>query len=100
MECPIWSKLTFELNKKTTISNSQSHPAPQAGNYLRDDTVSSTIQIVSAAPLERQAYAAMRLWTALELVAESAAAGDKQPLVQVRGGSGLLRNDDEVLRVH
>ncbi|XP_045445657.1 AP-1 complex subunit gamma-1 [Melitaea cinxia] len=55
----------------------------KAGNYLRDDTVSSTLQIVSAAPGERQAYAAMRLWTSLERSAVSADATERQPLVQV-----------------
>ncbi|KAL0893604.1 hypothetical protein ABMA27_013782 [Loxostege sticticalis] len=55
----------------------------KAGNYLRDDTVSSTIQIVSSAPAERQAYAAMRLWTSLERSAVSGDATEKQPLVQV-----------------
>ncbi|XP_059060713.1 AP-1 complex subunit gamma-1 [Achroia grisella] len=55
----------------------------KAGNYLRDDTVSSTIQIVSSAPMERQAYASMRLWTALERSAVSGDATEKQPLVQV-----------------
>ncbi|XP_052755150.1 AP-1 complex subunit gamma-1 isoform X3 [Galleria mellonella] len=55
----------------------------KAGNYLRDDTVSSTIQIVSSAPMERQAYASMRLWTALERSAISGDATEKQPLVQV-----------------
>ncbi|CAG5011752.1 unnamed protein product [Parnassius apollo] len=55
----------------------------KAGNYLRDDTVSSTIQIISAAPTERQAYAAMRLWTSLERSAVSGDATEKQPLVQV-----------------
>lgn len=56
---------------------------PQAGNYLRDDTVSSTLQIVSSAAPERQAYAAMRLWTSLERSAVSGDATEKQPLVQV-----------------
>ncbi|KAM3961866.1 adaptor protein complex 1, gamma subunit [Aphomia sociella] len=55
----------------------------KAGNYLRDDTVSSTIQIVSSAPMERQAYAAMRLWSSLERSAISGDATEKQPLVQV-----------------
>lgn len=55
----------------------------KAGNYLRDDTVSSTIQIVSCAPPERQAYAAMRLWTSLESSAISGDATEKQPLLQV-----------------
>ncbi|XP_050344966.1 AP-1 complex subunit gamma-1 isoform X3 [Nymphalis io] len=55
----------------------------KAGNYLRDDTVSSTLQIVSAAPGERQAYAAMRLWGSLERAAVCADATEKQPLVQV-----------------
>ncbi|XP_045542739.1 AP-1 complex subunit gamma-1 [Papilio machaon] len=55
----------------------------KAGNYLRDDTVSSTIQIISAAPAERQAYASMRLWTSLERSAVSGDATEKQPLVQV-----------------
>ncbi|CAH0718797.1 unnamed protein product, partial [Brenthis ino] len=55
----------------------------KAGNYLRDDTVSSTLQIVSAAPGARQAYAAMRLWTSLERSALAADATEKQPLIQV-----------------
>ncbi|CAH1646276.1 unnamed protein product [Spodoptera littoralis] len=55
----------------------------KAGNYLRDDTVSSTLQIVSSAAPERQAYAAMRLWTSLERSAVSGDATEKQPLVQV-----------------
>ncbi|CAB3251953.1 unnamed protein product [Arctia plantaginis] len=55
----------------------------KAGNYLRDDTVSSTLQIVSGAAAERQAYAAMRLWTSLERSAVSGDATEKQPLVQV-----------------
>ncbi|CAH0406662.1 unnamed protein product [Chilo suppressalis] len=55
----------------------------KAGNYLRDDTVSSTIQIISAAAAERQAYASMRLWTALEQSAISGLATERQPLVQV-----------------
>ncbi|XP_038215171.1 AP-1 complex subunit gamma-1 isoform X2 [Zerene cesonia] len=55
----------------------------KAGNYLRDDTVSNTIQIVSAAPGERQAYAAMRLWISLERAAVCGDATEKQPLVQV-----------------
>ncbi|XP_026329536.1 AP-1 complex subunit gamma-1 isoform X2 [Hyposmocoma kahamanoa] len=55
----------------------------KAGNYVRDDTVSSTIQIVSSAAAERQAYAAMRLWTSLERCAVNGDATEKQPLVQV-----------------
>ncbi|CAG9783529.1 unnamed protein product [Diatraea saccharalis] len=55
----------------------------KAGNYLRDDTVSSTIQIISSSAGERQAYAAMRLWTALERSAISGLATERQPLVQV-----------------
>ncbi|XP_063892375.1 AP-1 complex subunit gamma-1 isoform X2 [Helicoverpa armigera] len=55
----------------------------KAGNYLRDDTVSSTLQIVSSAAPERQAYAAMRLWTSLERSAVSGDATEKQPLIQV-----------------
>lgn len=55
----------------------------KAGNYLRDDTVSSTLQIVSSAAPERQAYAAMRLWSSLERSAVSGDATEKQPLVQV-----------------
>ncbi|XP_072943636.1 AP-1 complex subunit gamma-1 isoform X2 [Epargyreus clarus] len=55
----------------------------KAGNYLRDDTVSGTLQIVSAAAGERQAYAAMRLWSALERAACAGDASEKQPLVQV-----------------
>ncbi|GBP26194.1 hypothetical protein EVAR_74956_1 [Eumeta japonica] len=55
----------------------------KAGNYLRDDTVSSTIQIVSSSVAERQGYAAMRLWTSLERSAISGDSSDKQPLVQI-----------------
>ncbi|XP_075969202.1 adaptor protein complex 1, gamma subunit isoform X2 [Anticarsia gemmatalis] len=55
----------------------------KAGNYLRDDTVSSTLQIVSGAAAERQAYAAMRLWTSLQRSATSGDATEKQPLIQV-----------------
>nr|XP_013190038.1 unnamed protein product [Amyelois transitella] len=55
----------------------------KAGNYLRDDTVSSTIQIISAAVSSRQAYAAMRLWCSLERSAVQGDATEKQPLVQV-----------------
>ncbi|XP_037869117.1 AP-1 complex subunit gamma-1 isoform X5 [Bombyx mori] len=55
----------------------------KAGNYLRDDTVSSTIQIISSAATERQAYGAMRLWTSLEQSAVSGLATEKQPLIQV-----------------
>lgn len=58
-----------------------------AGNYLRDDTVSSTIQIISASPPERQGYAAMRLWMALEQAATSGDATERQPLVQVAAWS-------------
>lgn len=55
----------------------------KAGNYLRDDTVSSTLQIISGAAAERQAYAAMRLWSSLERSAVSGDATEKQPLIQV-----------------
>ncbi|XP_053624074.1 AP-1 complex subunit gamma-1 isoform X3 [Plodia interpunctella] len=55
----------------------------KAGNYLRDDTVSSTIQIISSAASSRQAYAAMRLWCSLERSAVAGDATEKQPLVQV-----------------
>lgn len=55
----------------------------KAGNYLRDDTVSSTIQLISAATPERQAYATGRLWTCIEKCAICGDSTDKQPLVQV-----------------
>ncbi|CAK1552596.1 unnamed protein product [Leptosia nina] len=55
----------------------------KAGNYLRDDTVSNTIQIISSAPGERQAYASQRLWISLERSAVCGDSTEKQPLIQV-----------------
>ncbi|XP_050677258.1 AP-1 complex subunit gamma-1 isoform X3 [Leptidea sinapis] len=55
----------------------------KAGNYLRDDTVSNTLQIISGAPAERQGYAAMRLWISLERSAVCGDGTEKQPLLQV-----------------
>ncbi|XP_045515049.1 AP-1 complex subunit gamma-1 isoform X5 [Pieris brassicae] len=55
----------------------------KAGNYLRDDTVSNTIQIISSAPGERQAYASQRLWISLERSAVCGDSTEKQPIIQV-----------------
>lgn len=48
-----------------------------AGNYVRDDVVSSTIQLVSTTP-SQQGYIVGQLWQALE-----ADTSDRQPLTQV-----------------
>jgi len=51
----------------------------QAGNYMRDDMVSCTIQLVSSCgDTSLQARAARRLWSALS----SGLAAEKQPLAQ------------------
>lgn len=50
------------------------------GNYLRDDVVSSTIQLISSSPVPEQSYIAGKLWDSL-LVPNNCE--DKQPLLQV-----------------
>lgn len=51
-----------------------------AGNYVRDDVVSSTIQLISSSPPNEQSYIAIRLWESLQV---SNHCEDKQPLLQV-----------------
>lgn len=50
------------------------------GNYVRDDIVSSTIQLISSSPSADQAYITFKLWRSL-LVPNNCE--DKQPLLQV-----------------
>lgn len=50
------------------------------GNYVRDDVVSSTIQLISSSSSSDQAYITGQLWDAL---ISSQIAEDKQPLLQV-----------------
>lgn len=52
-----------------------------AGNYVRDDVVSSTIQLILNSPPEEQAYIGLRLWDSLHNITNSFE--DKQPLLQV-----------------
>ncbi|XP_070074417.1 AP-1 complex subunit gamma-1 isoform X3 [Drosophila takahashii] len=51
-----------------------------AGNYVRDDVVSSTIQLVSSSPLPEQTYITNRFWESLQVANHCE---DKQPLLQV-----------------
>ncbi|XP_055915602.1 AP-1 complex subunit gamma-1 isoform X1 [Eupeodes corollae] len=51
-----------------------------AGNYVRDDVVSSTIQLVSSSPVAEQTYITNRFWESLQV---SNHCEDKQPLLQV-----------------
>ncbi|XP_064538323.1 AP-1 complex subunit gamma-1 isoform X2 [Drosophila montana] len=51
-----------------------------AGNYVRDDVVSSTIQLVSSSPVPEQTYITNRFWESLQV---SNHCEDKQPLLQV-----------------
>ncbi|XP_041780471.1 AP-1 complex subunit gamma-1 isoform X4 [Anopheles merus] len=51
-----------------------------AGNYVRDDVVSSTIHLILNSPPEEQAYIGLRLWSSVHNVANSE---EKQPLLQV-----------------
>ncbi|XP_055845122.1 AP-1 complex subunit gamma-1 isoform X6 [Episyrphus balteatus] len=51
-----------------------------AGNYVRDDVVSSTIQLVSSSPVSEQTYITNRFWESLQV---SNHCEDKQPLLQV-----------------
>lgn len=50
------------------------------GNYVRDDIVSSTIQLISSSPAVEQGYIAAKLWTSLQVPNNCE---DKQPLLQV-----------------
>lgn len=50
------------------------------GNYVRDDVVSSTIQLISSSPAEEQGYITSRLWQSLQVPNNCE---DKQPLLQV-----------------
>ncbi|XP_055539237.1 AP-1 complex subunit gamma-1 isoform X1 [Wyeomyia smithii] len=52
-----------------------------AGNYVRDDVTSSTIQLILNSPPEEQAYIGLRLWDSLHNITNSFE--DKQPLLQV-----------------
>ncbi|XP_067641530.1 AP-1 complex subunit gamma-1 isoform X2 [Eurosta solidaginis] len=51
-----------------------------AGNYVRDDVVSSTIQLVSSSPVAEQTYITNRFWESLQVANHCE---DKQPLLQV-----------------
>lgn len=51
-----------------------------AGNYVRDDVISSTIQMISSSPANEQCYVTVRLWEALQVPNNCE---DKQPLLQV-----------------
>uniref|UniRef100_A0A1A9W220 AP-1 complex subunit gamma n=1 Tax=Glossina brevipalpis TaxID=37001 RepID=A0A1A9W220_9MUSC len=51
-----------------------------AGNYVRDDVVSSTIQLVSSSPALEQTYITNRFWESLQVANHCE---DKQPLLQV-----------------
>lgn len=50
------------------------------GNYVRDDIVASTIQLISSSPAGDQSYIAYRLWRAMQTPNNCE---DKQPLLQV-----------------
>ncbi|XP_063707447.1 AP-1 complex subunit gamma-1 isoform X3 [Culicoides brevitarsis] len=51
-----------------------------AGNYVRDDVISSTIQLISSSPPVEQGYFALKLWEALQTHKDCES---KQPLIQV-----------------
>ncbi|KAL5277957.1 AP1G1 family protein [Megaselia abdita] len=51
-----------------------------AGNYVRDDVVSSTIQLISSSPVNEQTYITHKLWDSLQVANHCE---DKQPLLQV-----------------
>lgn len=71
----------------------------QAGNYVRDDVVSSTIQLISESATQ-QAYIVHQLWDALQKDT-----ADRQPLTQVATwvigefGDLLLANTETPLKV-
>lgn len=50
------------------------------GNYVRDDIVSSTIQLISSSPAAEQGYISLKLWNSLQVPNNCE---DKQPLLQV-----------------
>lgn len=50
------------------------------GNFVRDDVVSSTIQLISSSAANDQGYITGRLWDSLQ---SAQSAEDKQPLLQV-----------------
>uniref|UniRef100_A0A336M762 AP-1 complex subunit gamma n=1 Tax=Culicoides sonorensis TaxID=179676 RepID=A0A336M762_CULSO len=51
-----------------------------AGNYVRDDVISSTIQLISSSPAVEQGYFALKLWEALQTHKDCES---KQSLLQV-----------------
>lgn len=51
-----------------------------SGNYVRDDVVSSTIQLISSSPTIEQTYISAKLWESLQTLNHCE---DKQPLLQV-----------------
>lgn len=71
----------------------------KAGNYVRDDVVSSTIQLISETS-SQQVYMAQQLWQALERDT-----ADRQPLTQVATwcigeyGDSLLYSPDSPVKV-
>nr|XP_018915802.1 PREDICTED: AP-1 complex subunit gamma-1 isoform X1 [Bemisia tabaci] len=70
-----------------------------AGNYVRDDVISCTIQLLSEST-DQQGYMARELWLALEKDT-----GDRQPLAQVATwaigeyGESLLSSSDNVMQI-
>lgn len=71
-----------KLAPSNTCNRKCHFPLPtQAGNYVRDDVVSSTIQLILNSPPEEQAYIGLRLWDSLHNITNSYE--DKQPLLQV-----------------
>lgn len=52
-----------------------------AGKFVRDDVISSTIQLISSSPPIEQAYITARLWESLHQTPNNCE--DKQPLLQV-----------------
>ncbi|XP_050523176.1 AP-1 complex subunit gamma-1 [Daktulosphaira vitifoliae] len=72
-----------------------------AGNYVRDDVVSSTIQLVSESGAQHGGYMASKLWIELEKDTS-----DKQPLIQVStwtigefGDMLLQQSEDQIVKV-
>ncbi|XP_018915803.2 AP-1 complex subunit gamma-1 isoform X2 [Bemisia tabaci] len=70
-----------------------------AGNYVRDDVISCTIQLLSEST-DQQGYMARELWLALEKDT-----GDRQPLAQVATwaigeyGESLLNSSENVMQI-
>lgn len=52
----------------------------KAGNFVRDDVISSTIQLISSSPAIEQGYITARFWESLQNLNNIE---DKQPLLQV-----------------